>query len=294
MGLRPIDYAMGVAVALTWGMGFVYAKSAIGHFPPIFLMSMRFALAALALLWFARLPAGTMARIFVIAFMAAAVQYSLTFTGLKGLDASVAAIIVQLEVPFMVLLGMLLLKEQSGLRKWLGIGLAFAGVAVIAGEPRVGGAWFSMLLVLAGAFTWALGQVMIRTVKGVDGVTMTAWIAVFAAPQLLAMSFVFETGQWHSALTAGWVHWMAVVYLGLVMTAFGYGLWNTLLRRHPVSTVAPFLLLMPVFSIAGAVAFLGEALTRNLVIGGVIVLTGVGIILIERPRRGPETAREGA
>jgi len=284
MGLRPVDYAMGVAVSLTWGMGFVYAKSAIGHFPPILLMSMRFALAALVLVWFARLPPGRFGRIVAIAFLAATVQYSLTFTGLKGLDASVAAIVVQLEAPFMVLLGALLLKESAGPRKWLGIAMAFGGVVLIAGEPKIGGAWLSLLMVVGGAFTWALGQVMIRAVNGVDGLTMTAWIAVFAAPQLLALSFVFENGQGLAVATAGWMQWGAVVYLGLVMTAFGYGLWNTLLRRHPVSVVVPFLLLMPVFSIAGAIVFLGETLTRNVVLGGLVVLAGVAIILAERPK----------
>ena len=58
------------------------------------------------------------------------------------------------------------------------------------------------------------------------------------------------------------------------MTAIGYGLWNSLLRRHQVSAVAPFLLLMPVFSMAGAVFFLGEAPTANVLLGGLIVLVG--------------------
>jgi O-acetylserine/cysteine efflux transporter len=97
MWLRPIDYAMGVAVPFVWSMGFVYAKAAIDHFPPIFLMSMRFTLAALVLIWFARLPAEMLGRIAAISFVSAAVQYSLIFTGLKGLDASVAAIVVQLR-----------------------------------------------------------------------------------------------------------------------------------------------------------------------------------------------------
>src|SRR5918994_2693183 len=140
MGLKAIDTAMGVTVALVWGMGFVFAKAAIGHFPPILLMSLRFAVTALALVWFVRMPVGLLARIFGIAIVGAAIQYSLTFTGLKGLDASVAALVVQLEVPFLVLLGAVLLKETPGLRKWLGIVLAFGGVALIAGEPRVGGA----------------------------------------------------------------------------------------------------------------------------------------------------------
>ncbi len=285
MWLRPIDYAMGVAVPFVWSMGFVYAKAAIDHFPPIFLMSMRFTLAALVLVWFARLPAEMLGRIAAISFVSAAVQYSLIFTGLKGLDASVAAIVVQLEVPFMVVLGVLLLGETAGLRKWIGIAMAFAGVGLIAGEPRVGGAWISLLMVLAASFIWAVGQIMVRSAKGVDGLTMTAWISVFAAPQLLLLSFIFETGQKGSVLTASPMDWGAVAYLGIVMTAIGYGLWNSLLRRHQVSAVAPFLLLMPVFSMAGAVFFLGEAPTANVLLGGLIVLAGVAIILLERPGR---------
>jgi O-acetylserine/cysteine efflux transporter len=171
MVLRPVDYAMGVAVPFTWSMGFVYAKVAIDHFPPIFLMAMRFTIAAIVLVWFAQMPRGMLRRIAAISFVSAAVQYSLIFTGLKGLDASVAAIVVQLEVPFMVLLGVLLLRETAGLRKWIGIAMAFAGVGLIAGEPRVGGAWVSLFMVLAASFIWALGQIMVRSTKGVDGLT---------------------------------------------------------------------------------------------------------------------------
>jgi O-acetylserine/cysteine efflux transporter len=253
---------------------------------------MRFTIAALVLVWFARMPRGMLPRIAVISFVSAAVQYSLLFTGLKGLDASVAAIIIQLEVPLMVLLGVLLLRETAGLRKWLGMAMAFAGVGLIAGEPRVGGAWVSLLMVLAASFIWALGQILVRSAKGVDGLTMTAWISVFAAPQLLLLSLIFETGQRNSILTANPIDWGAVAYLGLVMTAIGYGLWNSLLRRHPVSAVAPFLLLMPVFSIMGAVFFLGENLTRNVLLGGIIVLVGVAIILFERSSSTALNARE--
>ena len=90
------------------------------------------------------------AALFWVAIVSAAIQYSLTFTGLKGLDAGVTALIVQLEVPFLTLLGALLLKEVTGLRKWLGIGVAFVGVAIIVGTPAVAVAWGSVALVIGG------------------------------------------------------------------------------------------------------------------------------------------------
>jgi len=282
--LTPIDYLMGAAVALTWGMGVVFAKAAIEHFPPILLMTLRFAVTAAALVWFVRPPLAQLGRLFGIALVAAALQYSLTFTGLKGLDASVAALVIQLEVPFLVLLGVLFLHEQAGWLQWLGIALAFLGVGLIAGEPRVAGAWVSVLMVVAGTLSWAVGQAMIRTLKDIDGLTLTAWIAVCACPQLLVMSLIFESGHAHAIAAANWVVWAAVVYLGLIMTAFGYALWYSLVRRHPISRVGPMLLLLPLFSTAGAVLFLGETLTWQIVLGGAVILTGVGSVLFDQRR----------
>jgi O-acetylserine/cysteine efflux transporter len=288
--LGPLDIVMGVTVALLWGMGLVFAKAAIAHFPPILLMALRFSVTALALVWFVKPPWVHMRSLFLIALISAALQYSLTYTGLKGLDAGVAALIVQLEVPFLTLLGALALKESPGWRKWAGIALAFFGVYQISGEPSIAAASTSVLLVIAGAATWAVGQAMIRNLKDIDGLTVTAWVAIMAVPQLFVMSAIVETDHLAAIQSADWVVWGAVLYLGLVMTAFGYGLWYTLVRRNPVSQVAPFLLLLPVFTTIGGAIFLGESLSLQVMTGGAIVLAGVGLILFERrkkPRREP-------
>ncbi len=280
--LSPVDILLGISVALIWGMGVVFAKAAIFHFPPILLMAFRFTLTALVLVWFVRPPLGQLMKIFWIALISAALQYSLTFTGLAGVDVSVAALVVQTEVPFLIIIGAVALKEKPGLRKWIGTAIAFIGVGLIAGEPRLGGAWLSLLMVIGGAFTWAVGQAMVRTLKDIDGLTLTAWIAVFASPQLFVMSYIFEGDHVNAVISANWIVWSAVVYLGLIMTAVGYGIWYSLVRKHPVSLVAPFLLLLPVFSIIGGVMVLNERLTTQTVIGGVIVIAGVAFILLER------------
>ncbi|MGI9405176.1 MAG: DMT family transporter [Hyphomicrobiaceae bacterium] len=287
MQLRPIDILMGISVPLIWGMGFVFAKAAINHFPPIFLMSLRFALTALVLVWFVKPPWRIMGPIIEISLVSAAIQYSMTFNGLAGLDASTAVLVVQLEVPFLVLLGAIFLGERPGIQKAIGIAIAFAGVAFIAGEPRISGAWLYLLLCAGGAFTWALGQVMIRnmsqrTGEDIGGFTLIAWVAVFAAPQLFAFSLVLEDNHIEYIRTANWIVWGTVVYLGLIMTALGYGIWYTLVARHPVSRIGPFLLLLPVFSVLASVLVLGETLTIWSVAGGGLVMTGLAVIMIER------------
>ncbi len=282
MRFEARDYLMGVAVALTWGMGIVFAKAAIEHFPPMLLMAFRSVLTALVLIWFTRIPIKSLGNIFAIAAISGTLQFALTLNGLKGIDAGVTALITQLEVPFLVLLGFLFLGENPSLRTWVGIVISFVGVFIVTGAPEVSGAWLSIALVIGGAMSWAVGQVMVRALKDIDGLTVVAWVAVFAAPQLFISSAIFETGQLEAIQSAGWIVWAAVIYLGLVMTALGYGMWYTLLRRHPVGKVAPFILLLPVFSITGGVLFLGENLTLFTILGGLIVIGGVAYVSMDK------------
>jgi O-acetylserine/cysteine efflux transporter len=276
----PKQTIMALFVPLLWGLGFVFAKGAINHFPPILLMAFRFSLTALVLVWFTPLPFGKFFQLFKIAIVAAAIQYSLTFTGVKGLEAGLASIIVQLEVPFLVILGALLLREKPGYKKWIGIAISFLGVATMSQQDELSGSFISIALVLGGCFAWALGQVMIRKLKDVSGMQVTAWVAVFAAPQLFFMSAVFEDGQVEAIRTANPLVWWTVLYLGLIMTCLGYYFWNTLIRHHDVSKVAPFLLLLPVFSVLGGNVFLGETITIEKFYGGVTILLGIGVITI--------------
>jgi len=121
--------------------------------------------------------------------------------------------------------------------------------------------------------------------------TVTAWVAVLATPQLLVMSLLFESDHWHAIRSADRTVWLAIIYMGPIMTALGYGMWYALIRKHPVSLVAPFLLALPVFSILGGVIFLVERLTMQIAAGGVVVTLGMAFILVER-RPKPVPAEE--
>jgi O-acetylserine/cysteine efflux transporter len=276
--MKPVDILLAIFVAVIWGMGFTFAKAAIAHFPPILLMALRFTLTALVLVWFVRPPWQLLGKIFWIALVSAAIQYSLTFTGLQGLDASTASLVVQLEVPFGALVAWIVFRDRLGWRRAFGMLLAFIGVTLIAGEPRYEDNLTSILLVVGGAFTWAVGQIMIKTLGVVGGFTLIAWMAMWAAPQLFLASWLFEDGQMEAIENAPPIVWMTVVYLGLVMTALGYAIWYQLLARHDVNQVMPFLLLLPVTAVAGGVLFLGETLTVYTVAGGALAIGGVAII----------------
>ena len=97
-------------------MGFIVAKAAMSHFSPILLMALRFTLTTFCLIWFFRPPPGLFKQLFWISLISAAVQYSLTFNGVRGIDASTAALLVQLEVPFGLLLAWLVLTIVASVK----------------------------------------------------------------------------------------------------------------------------------------------------------------------------------
>lgn len=276
--MRPLDILLAISVPVIWGMGFTLAKVAFVYadFPPVLLMAFRFTLTALVLVWFVKPPWGQMRAIFWIAFVSATIQYSLTFTGLTGIDASTAIIIVQLEFPFMAVLAAVFLKDRMSLSQILGVLIAIFGITLIAGQPELQGGVFYIALLASGAFTWAVGQIMIKNLKiPTSGFSLIAWVAVFAAPQLFVMSWLIEDGQVEVIRTTNWIGWAVVVYMGLVMTAVGYAIWYHVLGKYPVSQIGPFLLLLPVSSIAGSVILLGESLSTQEMIGAGIVIFGV-------------------
>lgn len=279
--MRFVDIILAISVPVIWGLGFTLAKVAfvLSDFPPILLIAFRFALTTLVLLWLVKPPFGYMHRIFWISVVSATVQYALTFTGLDGLNASTAIIVVQLEFPFMVIMAAVVFKDHLSWSQIAGIALAFSGIIMIAGQPQLQDDLLPVFLVIGGAFTWAVGQIMIKKLGGqVGGFTLIAWVAAFATPQLFFASWLFEEGQIQAIRTMNWIGWAVVVYLGLVMTALGYSIWYHLLGKFRISQVGPFLLLLPVTSIAGSVLLLDEQLSKIEFVGAIIVISSVWII----------------
>ena len=271
---------LALIVPITWGLGFTLAKIGMEQFPALLIMTIRFGIAGLILVWFTKPPWGHMREIFIVALIGSTIQYGLTYNGLKGIDASTAAILVQLEGPILAIMGTFLLKEKLGLTRALGMGLAFIGVLIIAGEPRLDGHIDSVVLLITGSAVWAVAQIMISRLKGLSGITILAWVAIMATPQMFIASLLIEDGQWIAITTASFIDWSIILYLALIMTVLGYSVWYHLLSSVDVSKVSPFLMLLPITSIIAGMALLDEKLTSSMVIGGLMIMAGVASTLI--------------
>lgn len=182
------DVAGLLLVALVWGVNFAVVKAGLAELPPVFFVSLRFATVALVLLPFVRLPRQKLGRLVLLSMTLGGLHFSLMFVGLRDLDVATAAIAIQLQVPFAAILAAVFLDDRLGWRRLAGMAIAFAGVALIAGEPRIGGNLMPLALVVSAALVWAVANIQIKALGDIDVFALSAWVAVLAAPQLFVAS----------------------------------------------------------------------------------------------------------
>ena len=283
MSFRDILIAISVPILL--GFGFVIAKPAMEYFPPYLLMGMRFTIPALILVWWFPIPKGLFLDLFKVSFIGNTLQYGLTYNGLNIIDASSAVLLIQLEVPFGILIAFFLLKEIPSIKNIIGLVIAFFGVFILTGAPNLEGKYFGVLLTLSGAFTWSLGAVMAKPLsKKIGAFALMTWLAVFSGPMLILISAIVNGNPIQYILIANFNSWLTVLYLGFFMQPAAYGAWYYVLSKYPVNKVMPVLLLLPITGLITAIFLVGEDPPKQVFLGGTVIVIGVAMILFGKKK----------
>ena len=281
------DTFLAILVPIFLGFGFVIAKPAMEYFPPFLLMGLRFTFAASILIWWFPIPRGFLKKIFIVSFIANTLQYGITYTGLSMIDASAAVLLVQMEVPFGVMFAYFILKEKPTIRSLIGISVAFIGVYILTGTPNLDGKFIGAALVFTGAGIWALGQVLVKPLsKEINPLTLVAWLALFSGPILITLSAIFDGNTINYFKAANLESWIIVIFLGFIMQPISYGCFYYVLKNNPIYKVLPIVTMgIPPTGLLAAIFILGEEPTKELFIGGGIILIGVIMIVFKKEKK---------
>ena len=286
MPVRHIVLAL--TVALVWGVNFVVIDVGLETFPPILFAALRFTLVALPAVFFVRRPGVHWKWVVAIGTFLSAGQFSLLFVAMDlGLPAGLASVVLQLQAMFTIFLAVVLLGERPGRRQLIGAAVALGGIAVIAAGRAEAVPLLAIVLAAGAGLSWAAGNVATRKAQAPDAKAMLVWSSLVPPIPLGVLSLSLEDhGQIEHALTTfdlGGV--LALLYVVIASTAFGFGAWTWLLKRHPASKVAPFTLAVPVVGIASAWLALGERPNLAEGVGAAIVLCGLALTVVSYRRR---------
>lgn len=206
--------------------------------------------------------------------------FALGHWGIAHSTATNASLLIIVEPIAIMLLGPAVLGERLTGREVLGAALALAGstLVVVNGIPGVTEAvaphWRGDLLLVLSGLGYAayslLGRAVLLRRPPLD---VTARSIVWGAAAMLPLALLEWAGGARPVLTVTGV--AGLLYLGLVITALGYLLWNWALARADASRVAVFVTVQPIIGALLGVVFLHEPLTVFTAAGGGLIVAGL-------------------
>jgi drug/metabolite transporter (DMT)-like permease len=212
-----------------------------------------------------------------------AVEFAAIYMGLQFTSASRLTVFLYTS-PFWVavLVPLWVPAEKIGKWQWLGLILAFCGVALAMfdgfSSAQVGH-WKGDLLALAGGLGWGLTTVVIRTsVLSKLSPEKLLFYQISISAVLLPIVSVLMGESWQHTWSGFAISSMLIQ---TVVGAFiSYLTWMWMLSRYPATKISGFVFLTPLFALLVGNVWLGEALTLPLILG--LVCVAVGMLLVNR------------
>jgi len=289
------------ALALIWGSGFLFIKISLRGFTPVQLTFARLALGAIVLTVIVlasrrRLPAGRRVwlHLIVAALFANAIPYTLFGVAEQTVTSNLAGAI-NATTPLWTVLFALLFGRHDPLRlaQWAGMVLGFAGALLILSPWQADSAPIGGVLACLGASASSgvsyvyMGRYL--TNRGMPPIVLSA-AQLIAASGLLALATPFgglTPPTWRADAVLG------LAILGILGTGVAYVINYRIISDDGPVLASTVTYLLPVVAVVLGFAVLDETITVQLVLGVIIVLTGVALTR-RKPAEAPNHISAGA
>lgn len=215
--------------------------------------------------------------IFGLGFLGITVYHTALNFGQVTVKAGPAALLIAVGPVFVALMSYFFLRERLSAWGWLGIAVAFTGVALIAVGNHPGSFQLepgALLIVLSAFVTSVYFVFQWRLARKYNPLNFTAYTIWAGTLPLL----VFWPGLLSEVQAASPQATWSVIYLGVLPGGLSYLTWNYALSRAPASQVTSFLYVSPVLATLIAYLWLGEVPGLLALVGGGIALGGVIIV----------------
>lgn len=274
---------LAAGVAAAWGFNFLVIDWGMHGIPPLLFVAVRFAVVAAFVVVVPRPVASWRTVLGVGAFMCLG-QFGLLYTSLAlGLQPGLAALLLQAQAVFTVLIAAGVIRERPTIGQVVGVAVGVVGLITVAVGRGGDAPVLAVILALGAALSWAVGNVISRRAGVVAGrgllgaLSLTVWSALVVPVPALMLSFAIEGP---AAIGAGLAAFgpqavLSTVYTAGLCTLVCYAVFNGLLARNPSAAVVPWILLAPVVAMTAAALLLGQTPVPAEVVGGALLVGGV-------------------
>jgi len=266
-----------VALGAIWGGSFLFMRVAAKDFGPLPMVATRLlfgSLILLPLLLRARrvLRVSHLWKMLALGALSAGIPFTLFAWGAERAPAGIGAIANSMTVLFSALVAFVGFGEKIGTRKAIALVVGFIGVVILA-SGRTAGANVApaALAGAAASFCYGLAGNLIKKYLSDIPPTAVAAGCLLGATLLVAPLAVLTWPATPIPVRS----WLAVITLGVVCTGLAYAFYFRLIQRIGAPRAATSTYLVPLFGVAWAWMFLGEALTPTMAVAGAVILGSV-------------------
>jgi drug/metabolite transporter (DMT)-like permease len=283
VSLRTKTWIALGTVYIIWGSTYLAIAITGETIPPLFAVSTRFITAGTLMAGVVLLRGGSL-RIPWRAFGSCVLigcllpgANAVLFYAERNVPTGLASLIIA-SVPLWVVVLRLVGRERLPWQALAGVGVGFAGVAVLA-QPSGGATTWGIGLCVLSAVMWSVGSVLsARVTMPSDPFAATAYEMLAGGLVMLPVSLFTLHGLDPS--TKSILAWLYLVTFGSIV---GYTAYVWLLANAPLGIVSTYAYVNPVVAIALGVLFRGEHVTWRLLVGAVIVVAAVAAVVRREP-----------
>jgi|TARA_B100001094_G_C18140337_1_gene777463 drug/metabolite transporter (DMT)-like permease len=275
-----LDWSLIIAIGIAWGSSFLFIKISAPEVGPITLVFSRLLIASLILTPFfitkknlANIKEDWPAIMF-LACINASIPFYLFSRAAIDLNAGTMSVLNGTTPLFAFVIASLWLRLSSNWIQLIGILIGMIGLLVFVGYESLEFSIFAIILCLLASFFYAFSSNFIFKTKQIDATylaSMTLLVATF-----LVFPFTFlETGLHlnHPSEVL-----LSVFLLGFLCTGLAYMGYVVLIKRVGPVKASTVVLIVPISGMLWANIFLGEIITGTMLIGSLLIITGVGLV----------------
>ncbi len=280
------DSLLAALVATIWGFNFVVIDWGMEGVPPLLFAALRFLLVVVPAILFVPRPDASWGTIALVGTFMSLGQFGFLYVAMAaGMPPGLAALVLQAQVIFTILIAAGVLGERPTAGQVAGVTLGAVGLLVVALGRGGAVPLVALVLCLAAALSWGIGNVVARAARVSGGLSLTVWSALVVPVPLLALSLLVDgpTAVLDGVGALGWEAGLSTLYTAGLASLLGYGIFTALLGRNASSAVVPWVLLAPVVAMGSAWTLLGQRPNGAESLGGLLLVLGVLVAL--RPPR---------
>jgi len=293
------DSLLAILVAVIWGCNFVAIRIGLDDVPPFLFLALRFFFVAFPLVFLVARPKVSPWIVVGVGFFMSFGQFGLLYLAMAiGMPAGLAALVLQAQVIFTILIAWAVLRERASGQQLIGAAIGTAGLVIVGWGFGVNAPLVPLLVTIAAALSWAIGNVIARAARVQSGLSLVVWSALVVPVPCLAVSLVVD-GPTEIAEAVGRFGpgvWLSTAYTVVLSSLVGYTIFNSLVAKYPAAKVVPYILLVPPVGLASAWLAFGELPTAIEAIGAVVMMVGVAVATVSfrRPTRQREPSTPAA